>query len=73
MNELAKYFLINSFLLSSFLATANGGNNWEVYYDTWAHASGNKTAAFVLGGGELLQSLGISKSFAETLMSVLII
>ena len=26
-----KYFLITSFLLSSFLATANGGNNWEVY------------------------------------------
>ena len=33
MNKLAKYFLIASFLLSSFLATANGGNNWEVYYE----------------------------------------
>ena len=33
MNKLAKYFLITSFLLSSFLATANGGNNWEVYYE----------------------------------------
>ena len=33
MNELAKYFLITSFLLSSFLATANGGNNWGIYYE----------------------------------------
>ena len=33
MNKLAKYFLITSFLLSGFLATANGGNNWEVYYE----------------------------------------
>ena len=33
MNKLAKYFLITSLLLSSFLATANGENNWEVYYE----------------------------------------
>ena len=33
MNKLAKYFLITSFLLSSFLATANDKNNWEVYYE----------------------------------------
>ena len=33
MNKLAKYVLMTSFLLSSFLATANGGNNWEVYYE----------------------------------------
>ena len=33
MNKLEKYFLIISFFLSSFLATANGGNNWEVYYE----------------------------------------
>ena len=33
MNKLAKYFLIISFLLSSFLATANDGTNWEVYYE----------------------------------------
>ena len=59
--------------IPNYSVAVSGLNNWEVYYDTWAHASGNKTAAFVLGGGELLQSLGISKSFAETLMSVLII
>ena len=33
MNKLAKYVLMTSFLLSGFLATANGGNNWEVYYE----------------------------------------
>ena len=33
MNKLAKYFLITSSLLSSFLATANDGTNWEVYYE----------------------------------------
>jgi len=47
--------------------------NWAVYYDSWAHASGNKAAAFVLGGGALLQSLGISAEIATTLMAVLVI
>ena len=47
--------------------------NWAVYYDSWAHASGNKAAAFVLGGGALIQSLGIPASMANTLMAVLVI
>lgn len=47
--------------------------NWSVYYDTWAHASGNKAAAFVLGGGALIESLGISPVLAKTLMAVLVI
>ncbi|MEA1882623.1 MAG: carbon starvation protein A [Candidatus Marinimicrobia bacterium] len=47
--------------------------NWAVYYDSWAHASGNKATAFVLGGGALLQSLGISAGIANTLMAVLVI
>ncbi|HIB26951.1 MAG TPA: carbon starvation protein A [Candidatus Marinimicrobia bacterium] len=47
--------------------------NWNVYYDTWAHASGNKAAAFVLGGGALIQSLGIPTIVANTLMAVLVI
>ena len=47
--------------------------NWAVYYDSWAHASGNKAAAFVLGGGALIQSLGIPESMANTLMAVLVI
>jgi carbon starvation protein len=47
--------------------------NWSVYYDSWAHASGNKAAAFVLGGGALIESLGISPALAKTLMAVLVI
>ena len=47
--------------------------NWSVYYDTWAHASGNKASAFVLGGGALLKSIGLSESLANTLMAVLVI
>ena len=47
--------------------------DWSQYYDTWEHASGNKAAAFVLGGGALLTSLGISESFANTLMAVFVI
>ena len=46
---------------------------WHVYYDTWEHASQNKAAAFVLGGGALLKSLGIQEIFANTLMAVLVI
>lgn len=47
--------------------------NWSIYYDTWAHASNNKAAAFVLGGGAFLQSLGISPVLANTLIAVLVI
>ena len=47
--------------------------NWAVYYDSWEHASGNKASAFVLGGGALLQSLGISAGISNTLMAVLVI
>ena len=47
--------------------------NWSVYYDTWAHASGNKASAFVLGGGALLTSIGLSEPLANTLMAVLVI
>ena len=50
-----------------------GMSNWELYYDSWDHARGNKALAFVLGGGKLLQSLGIPEDFANTLMSVLVI
>lgn len=47
--------------------------NWAVYYDSWVHASGNKAAAFVLGGGALIESIGISSVLARTLMAVLVI
>ena len=47
--------------------------DWSKYYATWEHASGNKAAAFVLGGGALLKSIGIPQSFANTLMAVLVI
>jgi carbon starvation protein len=47
--------------------------NWAVYYDTWAHASGNKAAAFVLGGAAFLGELGIPTVLAATLMAVLVI
>ena len=47
--------------------------DWSSYYDSWEHASQNKAAAFVLGGGALLKSLVIPESFANTLMAVLVI
>ena len=47
--------------------------NWSVYYDSWAHASSNKATAFVLGGGALLESLGIPTKIANTIMAVLVI
>ena len=47
--------------------------NWNIYYDTWAHATTNKATAFVLGGGALIQSLGISPILAKTIMAVLVI
>ncbi|MEZ4288213.1 MAG: carbon starvation protein A [Polyangiales bacterium] len=46
---------------------------WATYYDTWEHASANKAAAFVLGGGAFLQSLGLPSDLAQTLMAVLVI
>lgn len=47
--------------------------SWAVYYDSWAHASGNKAAAFVLGGSAFLTTLGFSTVLASTLMAVLVI
>jgi carbon starvation protein len=47
--------------------------SWSVYYDSWAHASGNKAAAFVLGGSAFLTEIGFSVLLAKTLMAVLII
>ena len=46
---------------------------WSDYYDTWEHAASNKFMAFVLGGGALLEKLGLSVEIARTLISVLII
>ncbi|MBC8196966.1 MAG: carbon starvation protein A [Candidatus Marinimicrobia bacterium] len=47
--------------------------NWAVYYDSWAHATTNKAVAFVLGGGALLEQIGISAEIAKTIMAVLVI
>ena len=47
--------------------------SWDVYYDSWAHASANKATAFVLGGGALIEQLGLSAEIARTLMAVLVI
>ena len=47
--------------------------SWGDYYDTWEHAAKNKFMAFVLGGGALLEKLGLSVELARTLISVLII
>lgn len=47
--------------------------SWAVYYDNWAHAGGNKAAAFVLGGGAFLEAVGLSSELARTLMAVLVI
>ena len=47
--------------------------SWGVYYDSWAHATTNKAAAFVLGGGALLEQLGFPSDLAKTLMAVLVI
>ena len=46
---------------------------WGDYYDSWEHAAKNKFMAFVLGGGALLEKLGLSVEIARTLISVLII
>jgi carbon starvation protein len=47
--------------------------SWAIYYDSWAHASGNKAAAFVLGGAAFLQEIGFDAILARTLMAVLVI
>ncbi len=47
--------------------------SWQVYYDSWTHATANKATAFVLGGGALLEQLGLDHNLAKTLMAVLII
>ncbi len=47
--------------------------SWGVYYDSWAHATANKATAFVLGGGALLEQLGLPSNLAKTLMAVLVI
>ena len=47
--------------------------NWNIYYDTWAHAATNKATAFVLGGGALIESLGIDPTLAKTIVAVLVI
>lgn len=50
-----------------------GDLSWGVYYDSWAHAGANKAAAFVLGGGAFLETLGLPTELARTLMAVLVI
>jgi len=47
--------------------------SWQVYYDSWDHATANKATAFVLGGGALLEQMGLDQTLATTLMAVLII
>ena len=46
---------------------------WSDYYDTWEHAAKNKFLAFVLGGGVLIEKLGLPSDLSQTLISVLII
>jgi len=52
--------------------------SWANYYLSWDRGSNLKAKAFVLGGSEFLQSvrigdIGISKSFATTMMAVLVV
>jgi carbon starvation protein len=47
--------------------------SWELYYDDWTHAITSGPRAFVLGGGALLESLGLSRDVSRTLMAVLVI
>lgn len=47
--------------------------SWAVYYSDWASAGANKAAAFVLGGGQFLQEIGLPGALAQTLMAVLVI
>lgn len=47
--------------------------SWDIYYDTWANTATNKATAFVLGGGALIESLGVSAELAKTITAVLVI
>ena len=47
--------------------------NWGTYYESWTHATQNKAAAFVLGGGAFIQQLGVESTIATTIVAVLII
>ena len=47
--------------------------SWNIYYDTWAHTATNKATAFVLGGGALIESLGVPSELAKTITAVLVI
>ena len=47
--------------------------SWHIYYDTWAHTATNKATAFVLGGGALIESLGVPSELAKTITAVLVI
>ena len=47
--------------------------NWATYYQSWTHATTNKATAFVLGGGALLEQIGMPENISKTLMAVLII
>jgi carbon starvation protein len=47
--------------------------SWAVYYSDWASAGANKAQAFVLGGGQFLQEVGLPGALAQTLMAVLVI
>ena len=47
--------------------------SWNIYYDTWGHTATNKATAFVLGGGALIESLGVSAELAKTITAVLVI
>lgn len=48
---------------------------WHQHYSSWGEAKGLSAAinAFVIGSSNFLGALGISESFAQTMMSVLII
>ena len=47
--------------------------DWATYYQSWTHATTNKATAFVLGGGALLEQIGMPENISKTLMAVLII
>ena len=47
--------------------------SWAIYYDSWSHAATNKATAFVLGGGALIEQLGLPHNLSKTLMAVLVI
>ena len=47
--------------------------SWGTYYDTWTNAGKNSSTAFVLGGAQFIQSLGLPGDFSRTLMAVLVV